>query len=185
MWVRIWTQDCLFPGHIISSPLCYAFLALCRISQLKHQWIILLCVPDSGPGVQGLWGGIQFLSLRSFQPSRQSRESLSHILLLEASLGVEEVDPGLGGHWPLCLAMGGVCQCSLWGSDVWQGQKHGGPTFSPRVYFLVTWIQSQPINLLYSKVPWSPWRLNPHWWNGLQTSPSEAHVSDCVWKKDG
>lgn len=68
-------------------------------------------------------GGIQFLSLRSFQPSRQSRESLSHILLLEASLGVEGVDPGLGGHWSLCLAMGGVCQCSLMGQRCLAGSE--------------------------------------------------------------
>lgn len=53
-------------------------------------------------------GEIQFLSLRSFQPSRQSRQSLTHMLLLEASLGVEGVDS-------LCLTMGGVCQSWLMG----------------------------------------------------------------------
>lgn len=64
-------------------------------------------------------GEIQFLSLRSFQPSRQSRQSLTHMLLLEASLGVE----GVEGVDSLCLEMGGVCQSWLMGQRCLAGSE--------------------------------------------------------------
>ena len=68
-------------------------------------------------------GEIQFLSLRSFQPSRQSRQSHTQALHLEASIGVKGVDVGMGSHWPLCLAMRGMYQNSLTGQGCLAGSE--------------------------------------------------------------